>query len=155
MVEESASIPFPIGPTLAQAFPGVKQVRFYKTFEKVPLLVSGEKRFYEENLLFTDSTVFEIFDFPFVSGNPKQALNAPFSIVLTEKMAKKYFGNTPALGKTVRFENRIEFTVTGVMKDLPATAHMQFDFLASLLQIGDLFRASGTTFSSHVPKSGA
>ena len=58
IVEESASIGFPVGPTISEAFPGTKTTRFYKTFEKIPLLSYGEKRFYEEALLFTDSTVF-------------------------------------------------------------------------------------------------
>ncbi|MDX1943013.1 MAG: ABC transporter permease [Saprospiraceae bacterium] len=146
IVEESASIPFPVGPTLEQAFPGIKQVRFYKTFEKVPMLANGDKRFYEDKLLFTDSTVFDIFTFPMIQGNPEKALTQPFSIVLTETMAKKYFGDENPLGKTLRFENKLDFAVTGVIKDLPPTSHMHFDFLASMLNLGELFKASGTTF---------
>jgi len=146
IVEESASIPFPIGPALQQEFPNLKSVRLYKTFEKIPLLRYGEKSFYEERLYFADSTLFDVLSFPLVQGNPKTALAAPFSIVLTETSARKYFGDENPLGKIVRFEDRIDFTVTGVARDVPATSHIQFDFVASLLRIGDLFRASGTSF---------
>ncbi len=147
IVEESAGIPFPVGPTLREAFPNLKTARFYQTFEKVPLLRHGENSFYEPRLFFTDSTVFDIFSFELVQGNPKTALTAPFSIVLTESSARKYFGNENPLGKILRFENQLDFTVTGVVRDVPATSHVQFDFLASLLNLGDIFRASGTTFS--------
>ena len=146
IVEESASIPFPAGPTLREAFPNLKAARFYQTFEKVPLLRHGDNSFYEPRLFFTDSTVFDIFSFELVQGNPKTALTAPFSIVLTESSRRKYFGNENPLGKILRFENQLDFTVTGVVRDVPATSHIQFDFLAALLNIGDLFRASGTTF---------
>ena len=145
LVEKSASIGIPVGPTLAEAFPGTKTVRFYKTFEKVPLLSFEDKRFYEDDLLFTDSTVFEIFTFPFLKGDPATALDAPFSIVLTENMAKKYFGEENPLGKSLKFENQLDFKVTGVMESLPVTSHVQFDFLASFKNIRELFRASGTT----------
>jgi putative ABC transport system permease protein len=110
------------------------------------LLRYDENSFYEPRLFFTDSTVFDIFSFEMVQGNPKTALTAPFSIVLTESSAQKYFGNENPLGKILRFENQLDFTVTGVVRDVPATSHIQFDFLAALLNIGDLFRASGTTF---------
>ena len=146
IVEESAGIGFPVGPTLSDYFPGTKTTRFYKTFEKIPLLSYGEKRFYEEDLLFTDSTVFDIFTFPMLAGDPSSALKAPFSIVLTEEMAKKYFGEENPIGKTIQFENQLDFQVTGVIENLPSTSHIQFDFLASLLNIRELFRASGTTF---------
>lgn len=147
IVEESASIGFPVGPTISEAFPGTKTTRFYKTFEKIPLLSYGEKRFYEADLLFTDSTVFDIFTFPMLAGDPTSALKAPFSIVLTETMAKKYFGEENPIGKTIKFENKLDFQVTGVIADLPSTSHIQFDFLASLLNIRELFMASGTSFS--------
>ncbi len=147
IVEESASIPFPVGPTISQAFPGVKSTRFYKTFEKVPLLSYGEKRFYEDNLLFADSTVFDIFSFPMLQGDRHKALAEPFSIVLTESMAKKYFGNQDPVGKVLRFENQLDYKVTGVMADLPVNTHLKFDFLASLMNMQELFQASGTAFT--------
>ncbi len=133
IVEESASIPFPIGPALRQEFPILNAVRLYKTFEKVPLLRHGEKSFYEERLYFADSTFFDIFSFPLVQGNPKTALTTPFSIVLTETSARKYFGEENPLGKNLRFENRLDFTVTGVVRAAPPESHFQFDFIASLL----------------------
>jgi len=63
IVEESAGIPFPVGPTLREAFPNLQAARFYRTFEKIPLLRYGENSFYEPRLFFTDSTVFDILSF--------------------------------------------------------------------------------------------
>ena len=68
-----------------------------------------------------------------LAGDPTSALKAPFSIVLTEKMAKKYFGEENPIGKTIKFENKLDFQVTGVIENLPSTSHIQFDFPESLL----------------------
>lgn len=67
-----------------------------------------------------------------LAGNPKQALVAPNSIVLTRSMAKKYFGDQNPVGKTLRVENQETFTVTGMMEDVPANSHLSFHALVSM-----------------------
>lgn len=146
LVEASASVGFPVGPALMDAFPGALTTRFYQTFQKDPLLAYEEKRFYEERFYFTDSTVFDIFTIPFVRGNPETALDAPFSVVLTESMAAKYFGLEDPLGKLLRFEDGLDLEVTGVVQDAPANAHFQYGFLAALQNIDAIFEATGNTF---------
>jgi putative ABC transport system permease protein len=86
-----------------------------------------------ENFLTVDSSFFQIFDCRFIEGNPEKALNLPFSVVLTETLAKKYFGNEPALGKSMyasQFED--EVLVTGVIEDFPSNAHFSPSLLFSM-----------------------
>ncbi|MBD2700579.1 ABC transporter permease [Spirosoma sp. BT702] len=78
-----------------------------------------------------EPSLFRIFTFPMLEGNPETALKDPYSIVLTETAAKKLFGNQPALGKAIRFDT-LAYQVTGVMKDVPFFSHIHFEALVSL-----------------------
>ncbi len=89
----------------------------------------GDKKFVEENVLNTDASIFDIFDFSFIAGDPHSALQDPQSIVITETIAKKYFGDGPALGQTINYQNMVDLRVTGVIQDVPATSHLQFEIL--------------------------
>jgi ABC-type antimicrobial peptide transport system permease subunit len=77
-----------------------------------------------------EPSVFRIFTFPMLEGNPATALNDPYSIVLTETAAKKLFGNESALGKAIKFDT-LDYQVTGVMKDIPFFSHLNFEALVS------------------------
>jgi len=74
--------------------------------------------------------VFNIFDFPFIQGDPFTALNDPYSAVLTENFAKKLFGNSNAIGKTVLFD-KLTFTVNGILKKIPENSIFDFDMLVT------------------------
>ncbi|WP_353483063.1 ABC transporter permease [Haliscomenobacter sp.] len=77
-----------------------------------------------------EPSLFRIFTFPMLEGNPETALKDPFSIVLTETAAKKLFGNEPALGKAIKFDT-LDYQVTGIMKDVPFFSHLNFEALVS------------------------
>ena len=125
-----SAVSAPMGPALVRDYPEVEQaVRFYAVEE--PWLQYQDARIKENRLLFTDASVFEVFTWPLVVGDPATALREPNTIVLTETMALKYFGEEPALGSTLTLNGRSEYTVTGVMQDIPSTSHFQVDFLAS------------------------
>jgi len=94
----------------------------------IPGKAKGE-RFLEKEGMISDSSLFNIFNFPFIMGNPKTALTNPLSIVLSESMAKKYFGKENPMGKIIRIDNANDFAVTGVMKDIPYNSHKRFGFL--------------------------
>ena len=118
-----------MGPNLLLDYPEVLHaVRFLRTDR---LLQYGDLRFQESHIAFADSTVFEIFDFPLLRGDAKTALTAPYSVVLTASVARKYFGDEDPMGKTMTLENEQALTVTGVLRDLPGNTHLPFDILLS------------------------
>jgi putative ABC transport system permease protein len=79
-----------------------------------------------------DSTVFDVFSWKLLAGNPEKALVAPNSMVLTESIAKKYFGDSNPIGQILMVDNKRPYTVTGVMEDVPANSHFTFDLLMSM-----------------------
>lgn len=121
----------PMAQELRNNYPEVKNaVRFYGTGRT--LYKNGEKQFNEEQFFLTDSTVFDMFTYEFIAGDMSTALDNPFSIVLTETIARKYFA-TPAeaLGQSLQNKENEEFKITGVIKDVPYNSHFRFDALIS------------------------
>lgn len=122
----------PLADELRDNYPEVKNaVRFFSMPRD--LFKVGEKEFYEEDFMFADSNVFDMFTYDFLAGDPATALDDPLSIVLTESVAKKYF-ETPqaALGQAIRANRRQEdFKITGVIRDVPFNSHFRFDALIS------------------------
>jgi putative ABC transport system permease protein len=137
--EDAATVSFPCGPQLVIDYPAIvdKQVRLFNQL-RTQWFIDYQKsddeviRFNEPHFMLADSTVFEIFTFPFVEGDPETALDNPASIVISESTAKKYFGDEPAMGKVLRVEEFLNFEITGVFKDLPPQSHLKIDMLASL-----------------------
>jgi putative ABC transport system permease protein len=121
----------PVGPALGADFPEIRKVVQFTSPVDL-LLQSGEKRFQENNLVFMDSTVFDVFSWKLLYGNPQEALRAPHAIVLTQSTARKYFGDRNPIGQSLRVENKETFTVTGVMEDFPSNSHFAFDGLISM-----------------------
>jgi putative ABC transport system permease protein len=99
-------------------------------FKYMPQHKEGnEKVFIENKVGFAHPEILEMFSFPFIKGDPKTALIEPYSIVMSETMANKYFGESDPVGKIINIYNRYNFQVTGVMKDIPHNSHLKFDFL--------------------------
>ncbi|MBL7833517.1 MAG: ABC transporter permease [Cyclobacteriaceae bacterium] len=121
----------PMAQELRNNYPEVKNaVRFYGTGRT--LYKNGEKQFNEEDFYLTDSTVFDMFTYEFLAGDVNTALDNPFSIVLTETVAKKYFASaTEALGQSLQNKENQEYKITGVIKDVPYNSHFRFDALIS------------------------
>lgn len=121
----------PVGPALATDFPAIdKVVQFSSPIDL--LLQNGPVRIQQNNLLFMDSTAFEVFSWKMLAGNPHTALDAPNSIVLTKSIAEKYFGKENAVGKNLKVNNNDLFVVTGVMEDVPSNSHFNFSGLISM-----------------------
>ena len=129
--EHLAVTPPPLAPTLERELPAVQEaVRFY-TLQQKQLVEQGQKKAFESDFLLADPSVFELFGFSLKRGNPKTALQEPNSVVLTEEMAAKYFPNENPLGKTLTVGTNNDYTVTGVMEDLPEETHFNINFLGS------------------------
>ncbi|HLL43944.1 MAG TPA: ABC transporter permease, partial [Segetibacter sp.] len=90
---------------------------------------AGPNEFFESDILIVDSNFFSFFGFPLKTGKPLNVLNNPNQVVLTEKMAVKYFGNEDPMGKTMIVDGDYPMTVTGVAKDVPVNSHIKFEFL--------------------------
>ncbi len=121
----------PFAKTMVEEFPEViYATRLLSGSNK--LITYQDKNFIEDGVYYADSTVFDIFSWELIKGNPKTALANPGSIVFTQSMAKKYFGDEDPMDKTVSFDNNREFKVTGIIKDVPHNSHFHFDFLGSL-----------------------
>ncbi len=129
-------------PALRDSYPEVvNAVRFGWTFR--PVVKYKDKQFFESRIFYADDPVFDIFSWPMIKGNPDTALKAPYSIVITEDMTKKYFGDEEALGKILKLNNKENYTVTGVIKNIPVNSHF---LINGLLSFKTLY-ARGKTFS--------
>lgn len=140
--ENSASSPFPVAYTLKSEFPGLIEevVRVFNFQAPRSLVEYKENMFNERKFFFGDSTFFRIFDHEFIKGDPETALDKINSIVITESMAKKYFGDTDsALHKLLRFESAVNLKVTGIIKDVPIQSHFVFDFMGSMSSCKSMF----------------
>jgi putative ABC transport system permease protein len=97
------------------------------------LIKRGDIRFEENGTVFADSSLFSIFGFRLVDGNPSTALRSPFSVVLSQTTAKKYFGDSNPMGQTLLFsDSGFSATVTGVMKDIPENSSIKADLFVSM-----------------------
>ena len=113
--------------TIKQDFPEIELTA--RVNWPFPVLISvGDQRLKAESTI-VDSTFFQVFTFPIIKGNPNTALQGTYSIVLTEKLAKKIFGNEDPMGKILKLDNTDNFTVTGIVKDLPNNTSFTFEFL--------------------------
>ena len=118
-----------IAPKLEENFPEVEEtVRMYNRW--TPQLKHNNQRFQDE-IYFTESSFFHVFSHKLIEGDPETVLDEPYSIILTQKMANKYFGNEPVIGKTLTFDDSLIFKVTGLAADPPRHSHFTFDMLLS------------------------
>jgi putative ABC transport system permease protein len=120
----------PLAPQIKQDYPEVE--------EATRLIQSGrhlykyeEKEFFEEDVSYADSTVFDIFTWPLVEGDPGTALVRPNSIVLTRSFSERYFGKESPIGKVIQREDNNSYTVTGLMEDIPKTSNYRLSALVS------------------------
>ncbi|MDX1619189.1 MAG: ABC transporter permease, partial [Balneolaceae bacterium] len=120
-----------LGRTLLENYPEVQQmVRIYKPGGHVDMVWRGE-RIHERNYLMTDSTFFDLFDFPILRGDAATALQQPNSLVLSQKKAVQLFGNQNPVGEVLTFNGMGDYTVTAVVEKIPDNSHLQFDLLFS------------------------
>lgn len=120
------------GPELQDEIPEMEAVVRMRPPNQMWLVAKDNLKFFEKGFVFIDSTAFDVFNFDLVRGSIETALAAPFSVVITESMADKYFPGQDPMGKNLRLDNAYDFSVTGIIQDLPDQSHFKGDFLASL-----------------------
>lgn len=121
------------GPEFKRVFPSVAE--FTRTFIGHSIIQNGNKIFEEPHVLYADSTFFNIFSFHIIEGNAATALDAPDKIVLTKSMAKKYFGTTNVVGKTITSGGTM-YRISAVCDDVPQNSQIQFDFATRFANLG-------------------
>jgi putative ABC transport system permease protein len=130
-INESVTMP-PVAKTLKTDFPQVEDATRLKDMG-TPKIRVQDKVFKEDRFAFADANIFSIFTLPLTEGNPATALTKPNTVVISQRLAQKYFGTAPAMGKTfVVNDNKDLFTITGVMADIPSNSHFHFDLMASM-----------------------
>jgi putative ABC transport system permease protein len=154
--EQSGWTTPPTGPAMQDFFPEVETyTRLCLWFDEV-LVNKDDTQYIESNILGADSSIFDVFSLPLLAGNPKTALTEPNTIVISETMARKYFGDKDPIGEVLRFEHFFsECRITGVTKDYPENSHFRFNMLLSMKSfenIGFDFDESwgNHTFSTYV-----
>ena len=136
-----AVTPAPWAPLMKKDYGEIKTYTRLLKAEKTDVGQPGQRHFYETDLLYADSTFFDIFSVQLEKGNAKKALEQPNSIVLTSETASKYFGDEDPIGKTLEvnsFVGRVDVQVTAVAKKLPVNSHFRFNSLVSLQTLGNL-----------------
>ncbi|MGA2624188.1 MAG: ABC transporter permease [Bacteroidota bacterium] len=123
--------PFPMGPALKAEIPEFKNVSRYAK-PRTLLLRYGDKVFFENNVAAVDPSFLEMFSFPLVEGNVSTALDQPFSLVITEEIATKYFGSEDPLGRTITVNNNYPCTVTGVIRNIPLNSTVRPSMLVPM-----------------------
>ena len=116
---------------LADNIPEIKS--YTRILPRVNEIISyKDKRFKENRVAVTDASFFSIFSFKFRQGNPESALLLPLTVVISEKTAHKYFGNEDPVGKVLKLNNEANYTITGVMDDMPGNSHFRYDMVLTL-----------------------
>lgn len=124
-----------LGRILKEEFPEIENVVRANNWDHTLVKYESngqEKAFYEEDIVRTDSTYFQVFTHNFIAGEPTKALVDQNTVVITESVAKKYFGNEEALGKNLIIGNE-QWKVTGVIEEVPENTHLKFNILLSSL----------------------
>jgi len=123
---------------LADNLPEIKDyVRILPTGESI--VQYEENRFKEEKIVFADPSLLQMFSLKFKRGNSEDALQRPFTMVISEDIASKYFGNENPIGKVIMLDNEFNFTISGVMENMPQNSHFRYDFIASLTNAAEIF----------------
>jgi putative ABC transport system permease protein len=139
--ENSASSPFPVAWTLKGDYPGMIEnvTRVFNRQVPRTLIEHNNKSYNERRFFFADSTFFKLFSHRFIYGDVHSALNEINSVVITQSTARRYFGDSVPMGKTIRFEKSLDLKVTGVIPDVPNNSHFQFDMMASLSSLRKMY----------------
>ena len=128
--------PPPMAAAIREKYPEISDAaRFHN--EGMVLLIVGDKKL-KVRAGYTDNNLFNIFTLPFLQGSSEEALLEPNSAVISKKMAEIFFTDENPIGKIININNQFELTVDGVLKELPANSHLQFDFLMQFSRLPEV-----------------
>jgi len=119
----------PLAPEFEESFPEILETARYLPAISDMLISRGERKFYEKGIAFADGEFFRIFTYPFIYGSDNDPFPDIHSAVISEEIAQKYFGYENPVGKSISLDDETILTVSGVIENVPANAHLQFDIL--------------------------
>jgi putative ABC transport system permease protein len=126
----ASSVPAAAG-ALKADFPEIQAVTRFRN-QGGHKVRKGNQNIQEDRMIWADSTLFQVFTLPMMQGDPATALTAPRTIVITERIAKKYFDRTDVVGQALIFDDSIPYKITGVIRDVPTQSHFNFDFFLAM-----------------------
>ncbi|MGN6400273.1 MAG: ABC transporter permease, partial [Flavisolibacter sp.] len=148
-----ANVMPPVAETMKNDYPEVQDATRLQVGGAPKIIYKG-KIFKDDEMAFVDPNFFSIFTLPLIEGDAKTALQQPNTIIISKSIAKKYFGNEDALGKTLAFPDNknVSFKVTGIMGNVPENSHFHFDLFASMLSMDNAKSDSwmGSNFFTYV-----
>ena len=130
------TIPYKLIPVTREKYSEVKNATRIRNGSNI-VLKAENKTFEENNYIFAEPNLFEMFSFSFIEGDPVTALAEPYSIVLSESNARKFFGDEPALGKTILANNQISLNVTGIVENCPENSTITYDYILPFSILGE------------------
>ncbi|MBK8561917.1 MAG: ABC transporter permease [Saprospiraceae bacterium] len=142
------STPFPMADALRTDFPEFENVTNIHHPQNSIIEINPQRRFKQNHVMMTDPDFLEIFDVEVLEGNAHEALRQPYTALLTEATAKKFFGSEPALAKTFKYNNDFDITVGGVIRDFPGNTHLPASMLLSLSPSEKYVQTNLTHFGS-------
>ncbi|HEY4334634.1 MAG TPA: ABC transporter permease [Puia sp.] len=132
------SVKYHSGPMVMSRVLGVEGFTRLKKQRETVIVQNGgspDLKFAENNVAFADPNFFRFFSFELLRGNPDEVLRRPYTVVISQKMAKKYFGSVDPVGRTLRYNNSDNFVVSGVVRDAPSNSSISYDFLGSMTSL--------------------
>ncbi|WCT10542.1 ABC transporter permease [Mucilaginibacter jinjuensis] len=142
-IEYQPGVPQPLGKAVRDNYSFAEHVARIKTNRKVLISLPGAKDVKkfdeEETVAFAEPQFFDIFNFPLLQGDRKTMLAEPNTAIITQKMAAKYFGTEEAIGKIIRYNNKTDFKVTGILKDIPNNTDYKSEIYLSYLNLKDAY----------------
>lgn len=137
----------PVGPAIQGDYPEVEA--YTRLFGAGYLVQYQDAKFQENNVQFAEPSLFKVFSFQLVKGDKNKALEAPYSVVMSQTMAKKYFGSADPIGKPLLLDGKYPAAVTGVMQDVPHNSHIKFDMLVSVSTLAKLYKGYLTQWGNY------
>ncbi|MCF7793195.1 MAG: ABC transporter permease [Candidatus Cloacimonetes bacterium] len=131
----SRTLPYRLTPLMHELYPEIKNHVRLKDFGG--MMAIGDRSFTENNVLLTEPALFEMFSFDLVAGDLQTAFDDIHNLILTEDTARKYFGDEDPMGKMIRYDNRTDFTVTGIAANPPENSTIQFDLIMQFTILGE------------------
>jgi len=133
-------------------FPEVLVATRFRPASNVHISYEG-KNFFEKGFVFADPSMFKMFSFELLKGDPNTSLTEPYSVIISESIVEKYFNDEDPIGKTISYRETYNFKVTGVLKNIPQNSNFNIDFIApftTLQKMDSFYNLSNWGGNSHI-----